>query len=267
MYFSQVVTGNTKKIAEKIAEGIESDGSTCKLVHLKKYKNDLEIIKSINFKDYDLYGLGVPVYYFHPPYHLLFELEQYPDLKGTKGFIFCTSGGNPGSTLHQLKVVLKQKGMKIIDGYDKWMGWDVHQMYGNVGGYLPSSFGHPDENELDQAVEFGKNLVKKCLDPNVTEVSFWDKENPSAQMWSFEGMQTWFPKFEIDVNKCTKCGYCADICPVDSIVLEPFPKWTKDCDRCYICDLKCPTNAIKCNFKEQIAYLEGLMKKRAKKKK
>ena len=230
------------------------------MVHLIKYENDLKKIHSIDFQDYDLLGLGVPTYYFHPPYHVLFELNKYPSLKGLKGFLFCTSGGNPGSTLHQLKVILKRKGLHVIDGYDKWIGWDVHQMYGNFSGSLPSSKGHPNEEELKQAFEFGKNLIKKCLDPNTPEKMFWDKENPSAKMWTFERMQTWFPGFYLNEEKCTKCGYCAEICPVDSIILDPYPKWTKDCDRCYICDLKCPENAIECDFSEQIAYLEGLMK-------
>ena len=267
LYFSQVVTGNTKKIAESIADGIRMNGGNCDLLHLKKMKEDLKIIQSINFKKYDLFGLGVPVYYFHPPYHILFELEQYPDLSGLKGFLFCTSGGNPGSTLHQMKVILKRKGLKIIDGYDKWIGWDVHQMYGNFGGSLPSSRGHPNDEELALAVEFGKNLVIKTQDPNIPEKEFWNKENPSAKMWTFERMQTWFPEFHLNKEKCTKCGYCAEICPVDSIVLDPYPTWTKPCDRCYICDLKCPTQAIECDFSEQIAYLEGLMKKRSTKKK
>ena len=60
------------------------------MIHLKKFKDDLELVNSIDFKQYDLFGLGVPVYYFHPPYHILHELEEYPSLDGLKGFLFCT---------------------------------------------------------------------------------------------------------------------------------------------------------------------------------
>ncbi|MHA1144141.1 MAG: EFR1 family ferrodoxin [Candidatus Helarchaeota archaeon] len=266
LYFSQVVTGNTKRIAEKIAEGIRSTGSTCELVHLKKFKDDLGIIKKMDFHQYDLIGLGVPVYYFHPPYHILFELKEYPSLNGLKGFLFCTSGGNPGSTLHQMKVILKNKGLQVIDGRDDWIGWDVHQMYGHMGGWLPSSRGHPDEQELNEAHEFGRTMVQKCLNQSTPEKQFWEKDNPSAKMWTFEYMQEWFPEFHLEEEKCTKCGYCAEICPVDSIVLDPFPTWTKDCDRCYICELKCPTKAIWCDWTKQRKYLDDLMSKARKKK-
>ena len=115
-YFSQVVTGNTKQITEKIAEGLSKNENRCDLVRLKKYNRDLEIIKNFNFDEYDLIGFGVPVYYFHPPYHILFELKSFPSLKGKDGFLYCTSGGNPGSTLHQMKKGLEHTSLKIIDG-------------------------------------------------------------------------------------------------------------------------------------------------------
>ena len=106
-YFSQVVTGNTKRIAEKIAEGLRTDNNICDLIALKKYNDDIDLIKKFQFQEYDLIGLGVPVYYFHPPYHILFELEHFPNLRGKQGFLFCTSGGNPGSTLYQIKKALE----------------------------------------------------------------------------------------------------------------------------------------------------------------
>jgi len=265
-YFSQVVTGNTKHIAEKIAEGLQK-GGRCDLIRLAKYQNDLEMIKSFSFNKYDLIGIGVPVYYFHPPYHILFELEHFPSLDGKKGFLFCTSGGNPGSTLFQMKRVLDKTGLKIIDGYDKWIGWDVHQLYarqensnGNYG-WLPSSYGHPNEQELNQAKEFGKALISKTLDQSTSEkLDFWSQENESAKKWSWKGIQKWFPEFNIINEKCTQCGLCSQICPWDAIILNPYPQWVKDCDRCYICHLKCPENAIQCDFSKQIEYLERLMK-------
>lgn len=268
-YFSQVVTGNTKKIAEKIAEGLRSGGNECDLVRLTKYQEDIKLFKTFSFEKYDLIGFGVPVYYFHPPYHITFELEYLPSLQNKKGFIFCTSGGNAGSTLFQLSKILKKKELKIIDGEDKWIGWDVHQMYSNLSnsnghyGWLPTSYEHPNERELKSAENFGMELIKKTLDPDITEKNdFWEKENVSAKMWSFKGIQDWFPEFNLIEEKCNQCGICAQLCPWDAILLDPFPKWVRECNRCYICDLKCPQNAIFCNFSKQIAYLEGLMKTR-----
>lgn len=130
-YFSQVITGNTKKVAEKIAEVLSKRTHICNLFRLRKYNIDIKLIKNFNFNIYDLIGIGVPVYYFHPSYHILFELQHFPLLKNKLGFLFCTSGGNPGSTLYQMKQILDQRGFKIIYGCDKWIGWDIHQMYAN----------------------------------------------------------------------------------------------------------------------------------------
>ncbi|MHA1147842.1 MAG: EFR1 family ferrodoxin [Promethearchaeota archaeon] len=266
-YFSQIVTGNTKRIAENIAEGLRYDKNICDLVALKKYRDDIELIKGFQFHEYELIGLGVPVYYFHPPYHILFELEHFPNLRGKQGFLFCTSGGNPGSTLYQMKKALEHTELKIIDGCDKWIGWDVHQMYSTQKnsnghyGWLPSSYGHPDREELNQAFKFGQSLLKIHNNPNTSKKKdFWSRDNPSAKMWSWKGIQTWFPEFNIVKHKCTQCGLCAELCPWDAIVLDPYPRWIKDCDRCYICDLKCPEQAIQCDFTEQINYLMDLMK-------
>jgi ferredoxin/flavodoxin len=272
-FYSQIVTGNTKKIAEQIAAGLRKNNNHCKIIPLTKYKKDLQIIKSFPFEDFDLIGIGTPVYYFHPPYHILFELEEFPNLGSKLGFLFCTSGGNPGSTLYQMKKVLDTKGLKLIDGYDQWIGWDVHQMYKNKEnsnghyGWLPSSYGHPNKQELKQARIFGEKLLEKSLLGSSQEkTGFWKKKNESAKMWSWKGIQEWFPEFYIEKDKCTRCGLCTQICPWDSIILDPYPKWTKDCDRCYICDLKCPEQAIQCDFSEQIQYLDNLMKRSIKKK-
>ncbi|MHA1310660.1 MAG: EFR1 family ferrodoxin [Candidatus Helarchaeota archaeon] len=267
-YFSQVITGNTKKIAEKIGEGLRYNNNSCDLILLRKMKKDIEMIKSFNFDDYDLIGIGVPVYYFHPPYSVYLTLKEFPILKNKKGFLFCTSGGNPGSTLFQIKKVLDKKGLKIIDGYDRWRGWDVHQMYRNFGGYLPASKGHPTPEELEEAKKFGIKLIEKANDPNVPEkTDFWTKENASSKMWTYEYMQIWFPKLpgKFYEDRCTQCGRCAEICPMDKIILSPYPKFLDiPCNRCYICELICPEKAIECDWDKQISYLENLMKKKNK---
>ncbi|MFX0140615.1 MAG: flavodoxin family protein, partial [Candidatus Hodarchaeota archaeon] len=119
--------GSTKKIAEKIAEGLNYGENHCELVPLTKLLKDLELIKNFNFLNYNLIGFGTPVYYFYPPHHLFEVFEALPNLSHAKGFIFCTSGGNPGACLYKIKTILDKKGIKIIDGYDKWIGLDQHR--------------------------------------------------------------------------------------------------------------------------------------------
>ena len=43
----------------------------------------------------------------------------------------------------------------------------------------------------------------------------------------------------IRVKKCTKCGVCLRVCPVNAIVLEPHLRINKDCTRCGKCTGSC----------------------------
>ena len=263
-YFSQ--QGSTQKIANKIAEGLNKGENICNLVKLTKLRQDLKMIESFNFKKYDLIGIGTPVYYFHPPNHLIQILKKFPELNNKKGFLFCTSGGNPGAILFKIKQILDPKGLKIIDGYDKWIGLDQHRCYSHFPkSSLPTSIGHPTEKELEEAKEFGNNLIKKVLDPIIHEkTDFWSKDN----IWAKGGwkgrsdpfMEKWFPEFKINKEKCNQCGKCAELCPVDAIILDPFPNWIIDCDRCYLCDLYCPEQAIECDWSKQIAFMDEILK-------
>jgi MinD superfamily P-loop ATPase len=55
----------------------------------------------------------------------------------------------------------------------------------------------------------------------------------------------------IDVEKCTNCGLCVDVCTCGALV------WTdsgievvavEDCGWCTMCELVCPYGAITCPF-------------------
>ncbi|MHA1264871.1 MAG: EFR1 family ferrodoxin [Candidatus Helarchaeota archaeon] len=268
-FFSQ--QGSTKKIAEKIAEGLRSEGDPCDLVQFTKLSKDLQLIRNFNFKKYHLIGIGTPVYYFHPPYHLFEVFDSFPNLSHATGFLFCTSGGNPGATLYKIKQIMDRKGLKIIDGYDGWIGLDQHRCYSHFpDSALPKSIGHPTAEELHAAREFGRKLIKKALNPTTPEkTDFWTKDNVWARGgWkgrSAPFMERWFPEFRLNKEKCTQCGECAARCPVEAIQLDPYPVWIRDCDRCYLCDLYCPEQAIECDWSRQTTFMDEILA-RAKKK-
>lgn len=260
-YFSQ--SGNTKRYAENIREGLSVGEHTCELIRFIKLKKDIELVKNFDFLRYDLIGFGIPVYYFKPPFHILDILQSLPSLKGKKGFLFCTSGGNPGATLHKMKLITDKKGLKIIDGTDRFIGLDKHQLYRDFNYTLPSSIGHPTEEELKDAREFGRQLVEKALNPHAPEkIDFRTIDSEFAQMTTFKGLNDLFPKFNLNKEKCIQCGKCAEICPVDAIVLDPYPQWVKKCDRCYICEMWCPEEAIECNWDWQVEVMNDLMRKK-----
>ena len=51
-----------------------------------------------------------------------------------------------------------------------------------------------------------------------------------------------------DYGRCTKCGTCYNLCPLDIIVKDdvgkPSVKYPDECQLCFICQTECPSKAI-----------------------
>jgi len=48
------------------------------------------------------------------------------------------------------------------------------------------------------------------------------------------------------LDKCEQCGTCAEVCPVQCITMDGYPRWDyKRCIYCYCCHESCPHAAIK----------------------
>jgi len=62
----------------------------------------------------------------------------------------------------------------------------------------------------------------------------------------------------IDEARCTGCGLCAEVCPLDTLRLnresgKAYIAYGDDCMTCYACEMACPTNAISVHpFKEPL---------------
>ncbi|NPV52736.1 MAG: 4Fe-4S binding protein [Firmicutes bacterium] len=50
----------------------------------------------------------------------------------------------------------------------------------------------------------------------------------------------------VDQKNCTGCGLCAEVCPVDAIIVEDVAEVDADkCTECGFCVDECPNEAIK----------------------
>ncbi len=67
-------------------------------------------------------------------------------------------------------------------------------------------------------------------------------------------------------EKCTGCGICVDICPLDTLRMNDKGKayiaYPDDCMTCFQCEMECPSNAIYVHpFKEVLpSPIDSLLK-------
>ncbi len=285
VYFSQ--TGNTEKVARAIAEGIENTGNPCLVIPLGRVlprhslfagpsarcttaewrspaksgrsshsqrtaESPAQEMKLERLKDYDLIGIGTPVFYFQEPWNVRDFIRRLSFLKGKSSFVFCTHGGQDANTLSRMAKSLKEKGLLVLGGLST-RGYDSFQPYLEFG----YSKGHPDKKDLREAKEFGQEVVKNYrLVEEESRLNILPKFKfrfsllHLASLWlTEERVNKHLPRIEVDKEKCIKCGECAEICPSGVIELNPYPIRKGDCIRCYYCEKVCPQGAVVVNWK------------------
>ncbi|MCJ7771877.1 MAG: EFR1 family ferrodoxin [Desulfobacterales bacterium] len=241
--FSQ--TGNTRKVAEHIQEGINEVADTCELIGLGEV--DIETLS-----EYDLVGIGFPVFYYKEPFHISDFVEALPLLQGKQWFVFCSHGSVLGMTLISMTERLEKKDIIVIGS---------HHTYADASlpfyPYPTVTTGHPDEQDLQEAVEFGKTIASCSLAVAKGSTNCIQKPAPVAVDWvpdqsallTREFMDKAFPRLSINTETCIQCGDCQEACPVDSIDIEASPPRIQDpCIYCWNCAKICPTCSIETDW-------------------
>lgn len=247
IYYSQ--TGNTKKIAEAIYTGA---ASMCKQI-------DLLHISDVNFqslKDYDFIGIGTPVWCEWVPANVRKLIESMIDVEGKYVFVFCTHATLAGRFMKRIVSSLEEKKM-IVVGWEDWYGGNVNPL--SEKPYYTD--GHPDDFDLKEALDFGKDMMEKCiriangnhsLIPRLPQgqdyAARYGELRPSAPTEKSPN-KTEDKKPVILLNReiCNfpACSLCKDNCPAKSI--DPSrenPMDESSCEHCHFCEFLCPTGAI-----------------------
>ena len=149
VYYSQ--TGNTKKIAEAIHDGILAENSQCDLAAFRDVTAEL-------LEGYDLVGIGTPVWGSCPTLSVVDFIGKLPEsMAGKAFFYFCTHGMTPGRAILRAIRPMLDKGLAVL-GWKDWYG------SASLPGHLKPWFtdGHPDDIDLAEAKSFGAAMVRHC---------------------------------------------------------------------------------------------------------
>jgi len=250
VYYSQ--TGNTKKIARAIHKGMGSLLEQCDIVPVKK-------VKPQDLNEYDLIGLGSPVWCGAETPNVRRFIESLPQQQGKHIFSFNTHGVMPEQYFPYVVRKLKGKGFTVI-GMRDWYGNGRFQL-------APSPYytdGHPDEIDLKEAEEFGKEMVEVSRKISAGDTQLIPPVPEHVLTLQLLVLTEFYrsgrnPHGLIKYNpeKCTypKCHLCMDNCLMDYIDLSVSPRVfgsnKTECDMwlgCTFCEMICPTGAISCDW-------------------
>ena len=244
IYFSQ--TGNTEKVARAIQAGITQVTAEC----------DLQEIRDTNplrLKDYDLIGLGSPVFGGCPKNVLQFA-RHLRFVGGKHAFSFCTHGTMHEGFLPTLYPALADRGLTVIGSAD-WYA-DCYLLH------MPQPYptaGHPDVIDLEEAEAFGREMALRSMRIRAGETDLIPPAPPAPSappalpghpgpsgdapgvVGSFSRLLTF------DKEKCLypSCTLCMDNCPMHGMDLSVDPPiLAKPCLDCEFCARLCPTGAL-----------------------
>lgn len=239
VYFSQ--GGTNRRVAEIIGESLS----------MAEYQVDLWNLKDSpppDPREYELLGIGSPVYYYRAPFIVTDFVNRLPHLLGLSAFVFVVHGAYRGNTGNTIRRTLRLKGAKEV-GYFYCYGADYFLGYLKEGCLLSPD--HPSEEELESADVFGHNIAAR-LEGALYEPP---EDDPEVQMiYRLERFLTnrvlvkYFYSRLFRVNEMChpECDLCIRQCPVQNILRGGDGKlvWGRKCLLCLSCEMNCPEDAI-----------------------
>ncbi|AZR74534.1 4Fe-4S ferredoxin [Anoxybacter fermentans] len=229
-YFSG--TGNTQLVVKKMRDIFVEKGINVNLYRLEK-----AVPQDINLNH--TLGLGFPVA-AQSTYPFVWDfVNRLPDTDGTEIFMVDTLAVYSGAIVGPLKRVLNKKGYKTIGAKEIIM---------------PSNF-YPkniDENKNKIKIDKGLEKAKKYALDIINGRAKWRRVPVLSDMFYFlvsrkmvwRMVADWGKRFKIDRERCTKCGLCVRLCPVNNVRMNEYPWFSDKCQQCLRCISFCPTGAI-----------------------
>ncbi|MBN1777128.1 MAG: EFR1 family ferrodoxin [Clostridiales bacterium] len=245
-YFSG--TGNTLCAARDIAGMLQAQPHP-----IGAYRNT-EAVET----DAELIGVVFPVYYADAPVIVQEFIGKLKNLKDKTVFAVCTHGGAAGDALRTVQRLLAEQGGKLSFGFGLPMPQNsFHKWYENRKRRQAmlkkrcKSIAKKIERGGATGIHYHNALLEWLMIPMTrlmikpacrlyfAEQSGLAKDAPEADM--IRMMDKGFTTLE----PCTGCGTCAQVCPVENIVIrDGRPVWRHRCENCLACYNWCPEHAI-----------------------
>jgi ferredoxin/flavodoxin len=241
-------SGSTERVALGIKKKIAALQVPVTLLDLG-CEPDLPFIlpQLVDAKDNLFLYVGSPVYANRPLPRILEFISMLPRAQIGYSAPFVTWGGvTSGIALHDMGKGLEQKGYQVL-GAAKVIA--PHSLMWRSDD--PLGKGHPnaDDDALIEALVERIHAKVRAGHPSPIPLSAlaYQPEHVHATMekMGIHAVRSHFPAREVDLRRCTRCGLCAERCPVQALSLSPDPHFGESCICCYRCVRICPEAAIR----------------------
>jgi flavodoxin/NAD-dependent dihydropyrimidine dehydrogenase PreA subunit len=239
IYFSQ--SGNTRKVAEAMAEAFREAGHVARIVSLEKATPH-------DATTGDLLGVGTPCFSSQAPTPVKAFLRTLPRLDKQRAFVFATSGGAPGRVLYDLTSLLQSKGADVVGGF--LTRGELHHPAPCLIGRMPH---RPNVEDFAHARRFASAVAEHVLANRLGSVteSYPATFKPMGRFYNLVALLSTdgflrlvLPKPKPHSARCNQCQWCVRECPMHNITLQPYPVLGNQCIRCYRCLTDCPQKAF-----------------------
>ncbi len=226
-------TGNSLHTARSIAEGLKGKTEMISIADAMRSKDPLKSAPRM--------GLVFPIYGCGPPLIVQRFMRKLPTEHVSFVFAAATYAGMLGAGGSITSRLLERRGLKLNAMY----AIKMPENYPPMGGPPKSE---KRERLLREAEEKIQHVI---TDLNREEPNGMDQANVFSRTAGKIGNPLFVrnvlkadKKFYAD-EKCTQCGICAAVCPVENIFLKNgTPVWQHHCEQCFACLHWCPEAAV-----------------------
>lgn len=258
-------TGNTLKAGKMLEKSLSEKGIETQIINITRTQifkqNTIDSFLKQEVKEHDLLCIGSPVYAHHLHYNVKEIIKSLP--KPGKGWgslavPFVTYGGvNSGVALKEAAHLLKKTKRIVISGMKLNAAHcltKTSKITTKINEGMPGDEARPVIEELaNKIIQYERLNSGEYVD--VSEELNYQALKVRIKASLIFREKFWqthiYPRIVYTHDKCTNCGACAKICPVQRLIINDrgleIPEGSPGCIHCGSCIRYCTFEAIDFN--------------------